>query len=155
MELFLHVNILRWIAVRILGKPFVSFETGTKAVSFMTVSTPAVVPCFFPSHLLCCFTPRAVLCTFYGASQAGEKRSTSLNFRAHEFSSVGNWTSACSPCGELRWEVQPLDKPAHRAADTLGATPNWVCSWVGIPAQKYELPSKVVIPRSRCVQYQY
>lgn len=45
--------------------------------------------------------------------------------------------------------VQPLHKSAHRAAAKLGATPNWECglwvhSSVGIPAQKYEFPSKVV-----------
>lgn len=51
--------------------------------------------------------------------------------------------------GSTGGRVQPLHKPAHRAAAKLGATPDWecglwFCSWVGIPAQKYEFPSKVV-----------
>lgn len=54
-----------------------------------------------------------------------------------------------SRCLGSAWRVQPLHKAAPRAAAKLRATPDWecglwVCSWVGIPAQKYEFPSKVV-----------
>lgn len=86
-------------------------------------------------------SPRAVPCTFCGAKQGGEKYSTSLNSSAHQRGEL----SRC--LGSTGGRVQPLHKPAHRAAAKLGATPNWacgLCSWVGIPAQKYEFPSKVV-----------
>lgn len=45
----------------------------------------------------------------------------------HTSSPVWELNKCLFPFGEHRWEVQPLDKPAHRAADTLGATPNWGC----------------------------
>lgn len=124
-----------------------------KGVSFMAVPVPAVLLCSFPSRLLCCFTPRAVPCTFCGANQAGEKCSTSLNSAAHQFSSVqssneelnrclfpirGSQVGGCSHCINQLTELLPNLEPPQIECGL------WVHSWVGIPAQKYEFPSKVV-----------
>lgn len=132
-----------------------------KGVSFMAVPIPAVLPCSFPSHLLCCFTPRAVPCTFCGANQAGEKYSTSLNSSAHQFSNVQFSDEELNWClfGAQVGGVQLLHKPAHRAAVKLGATPNWecglwVCSWVFL-LRSMNSQVRWLIPRSRYVQYQY